>query len=114
MFEAIISFMFLPFLSLAQPIASEPESIAVREFSLEKRYEDSFVNEVFKDNILLTLKYLSGEKIDPRKINFETIRKPFDYKIVLKPRETFAFHDDALPEFQGRIVKTTNAHFNAQ
>ena len=114
MLGTIISFLLLPFLIQGQPLVANPEPIAVREFSLEKRYEDSFVNDVFRDNILLTLKYLTQDKIDPKKINFEKIRKSFDYKIVLKPRETFAFHDDVLPEFEGKIAKTTNAHFNGQ
>lgn len=114
MLGTIISFLLLPFFIQGQPHVANPEPIAVREFSLEKRYEDSFVNDVFRDNILLTLKYLTLEEINPKKINFERVRKPFDYKIVLKPRETFAFHDDVLPEFEGKIAKTTNAHFNGQ
>lgn len=114
MFEAIIFFILLPFLSLGQPIAADPEPIAVREFSLEQRYADSFVNTVFKDNILLTVKYLAGEKIDPQNIDWSTIEKSFEYKIVLKPGETFAFHDDVLPEFEAKVSKTTNAHFNSQ
>ena len=88
--------------------------IAVHEFSLEKRYADSFVNDVFKDNILLNVKYLAHEKIDPKKVNFEDVRKPFEYEFILKPGETFAFHDDVLPEHDGKVTKTTNAHFNSQ
>lgn len=115
MLGTLISFIFLPFLIQGQPImATVPEPIAVREFSLEQRYANSFVNKVFKDNILLTVKYLAGEKIDPKKIDWKTIEKPFEYKLILKPGETFAFHDDVLPEFQGKVSKTTNAHFNAQ
>ncbi|OGH18603.1 MAG: hypothetical protein A2868_02460 [Candidatus Levybacteria bacterium RIFCSPHIGHO2_01_FULL_40_15b] len=115
MLNTIISFILLPFLIQGQPIiAGNVEPLASREFSLEKRYADAFVNSVFKDNILLTLKYLSGEEIDPGKVDFEKVRKPFEYKFVLKPRETFAFHDDVLPEFQGKVSKTTNAHFNGQ
>jgi len=115
MLNTIISFILLPFLIQGQPIiAGNVEPLASREFSLENRYTSEFVNDVFKDNILLTLKYLAQEKIDPKKINFEKVRKPFDYRIVLKPRETFAFHDDVLPEFEGKIAKTTNAHFNGE
>lgn len=89
-----------------------PEPLAQREFSLDNRYGNSFVNNVFKDNILLVLKYASGEKIEPKKINWETVEKPFTYNLALKPGETFAFHDDVLPEFTGKLSKTTNAHFN--
>lgn len=115
MINTIISFLFLPFFIQGQIVSANiVEPLAVREFSLEKRYDDSFVNEVFKDNILLTVKYLAGENIDPKKMNWETIEKPFEYKLTLKPGETFAFHDDVLPEYDGKVVKTTNAHFNAQ
>lgn len=115
MLGTLISFIFFPFLIQGQPVVvNSPEPIAVRQFSLEQRYADSFVNTVFKDNILLTIKYLAGEKIDPKNINFEEIRKPFEYKLVLKPGEAFAYHDDVLPSFEGKIVKTTNAHFNTQ
>lgn len=112
MLSTIISFLLLPFLIQGQPQVANLEPIAVREFSLEKRYDSSFVNGVFKDNILLTLKYLSGEEIDPRKVDFEKVRKPFEYKFVLKSGEIFAFHDDVLPELEGKVSKTTNAHFN--
>ena len=124
MINAISSFLFLPFFLTGQPVVANTlkplaspgsgQYLASREFSLEKRYDNSFVNEVFKDNILLTIKYLSGEEIDPRKVDFEKIRKPFEYKFVLKSGETFAFHDDVLPELEGKITKTTNAHFNAR
>ena len=114
MFGTIISFLLLPFLIQGQPGVANPEPIAVREFSLEKRYADSFVNDVFKDNILLNVKYLAHEKIDPKKVNFEDVRKPFEYEFILKPGETFAFHDDVLPEHDGKVTKTTNAHFNSQ
>src|SRR3989338_7030947 len=115
MLNTIISLILLPFLIQVQPIiAGNVEPLASREFSLEKRYDNSFVNSVFKDNILLNIKYLAGEKIDPREINWDEVRKPFEYKLILKSGETFAFHDDVLPEFEGKIAKTTNAHFNSQ
>lgn len=115
MLGILISFILLPFLIQGQPVITDVvEPIAVREFSLTQRYADSFVNTVFKDNILLTIKYLAGEKIDPRNIDWSNIEKPFSYKFVLKPGETFAFHDDVLLEFEGKVTKTSNAHFNAQ
>lgn len=115
MLELIISFLFFPFAIIGQPVATDSNHVlSEHEFSLNKRYEDSFVNGVFKDNILLTIDYISGKKIEPTKIDWENLQKPFQYKLVLKPGETFAFHDDVLPKFQGKISKTTNAHFNAQ
>ncbi len=70
--------------------------LSSHEISLENRYPVKSVNEVFKYNILHTLD-LMGES-----------------GFILKPDETFAFHDDVLPKYKDKVVKTTNAHFNGQ
>lgn len=88
--------------------------MASHEMSLENRYGDIYVNDVFKDNILLTLRYLEGSVSEADKISWEAVKKPFKYEFSLKPKEEFAFHDTILPEYAGNIVKTTNAHFNYQ
>ncbi len=98
---------------MGQPVVNTAQ-LSYHEFSLNNRYGDSFVNNVFKDNILLTTAYANGEKIDPAKIDWGKIEKPFQYKLVLKPGETFAFHDDVLPQYIGKVNKTTNSHFNFQ
>ncbi len=116
MLETIAAFLFLPFLVKGQPVPvvkNVTKPLAVREFSLNNRYQNSSVNDVFKDNILLTLDYVRGVKVNPAKIDWDSIRKPFVYTLVLKPNETFAFHDDVLPEYKGKVNKTTNAHFNS-
>lgn len=79
--------------------------LASREMSLSNRHADNFVNEVFKNNILLNLAYLSGQ------VNFPT--KPFQYEFRLNPNETFAYHEDVKDKYKDSLVKTTNAHFNA-
>ena len=33
--------------------------------------------------------------------------------MTLQPGEVFAFHDDTLPQFAGKKIVTTNAHFDA-
>ena len=86
--------------------------LGTQSFSLEKRYADTFVNGVFKDNILLTLAYMRGLNKTSTP-NWSDIEKPFTYSITLQPGEVFAFHQDVLPEFAGKVVKTTNAHFGA-
>lgn len=88
--------------------------LAVREISLAKRHENSSVNTVFKNNILLNLYYMEGKVKDKDSINWEEIKEPFSYSFVLDPNKTFAFQEDALPEYEGKIAKTTNAHFNFQ
>ncbi len=82
--------------------------------SLENRYGDTYVNNVFKDNILLTLRYMEGSVTEAGNISWEAVQKPFRYEMILKPDEIFAFHDTVLPEYDGSVDKTTNAHFNYQ
>lgn len=87
--------------------------LAAQEMSLENRYSNSFVNEVFKDNILLNLAYMRGEDINPKKVNWDAIRSPFTYEFELGSGKVFAFHDDVSEKYRTLLVKHTNAHFNA-
>ncbi len=91
---------------------SKQYTLSQDNFSLEKRYDSTFVNDVFKENILLTLKYLNGDVKNSGDIKWNDIEKPFSFEFALKPGEVFAFHDDVLPEYQGKVVKETNTHFN--
>ena len=86
--------------------------LATRSFSMENRYGNEFVNTVFKDNILLTLNYMTGAVKNKNEINWDNIEKPATYEFTLKPGEGFAFHDQILSTYKDSIVKTTNAHFN--
>ncbi len=86
--------------------------LATHSFSLNNRYGNDYVNGVFKDNILLTLKYLDGSVKAADEISWENIEKPFRYEFTLQPGQIFAFHDKLLPQYAGKVVKTTNAHFN--
>ncbi len=87
--------------------------LASRQFSLENRYAVASVNTVFKDNILLTLHYMSGDIKAKNQISWDNIEKPFQYTFTLQPNEKFAFHDGLLPKYEKGLVKTTNAHFNS-
>src|SRR5687767_48788 len=86
--------------------------LSSRSISLENRQADRWINSVFKDNILLTMSYLRGEVKNRSEINWEKVREPFKYEMVLEPNEIFAYHDDFLPAYKGKVTKTTNAHFN--
>ncbi|MBI4084860.1 MAG: VanW family protein [Candidatus Levybacteria bacterium] len=88
------------------------ETISKQTLSLSNRNANPFVNGIFKDNILLNVAYISGKVINPSQINWSELQKPFIYEFTLKPGEAFAFHDDVLPEFTGKVVKTGNSHFN--
>lgn len=92
--------------------ALNEQVLSVRDFSLENRYPDKWVSDIFKDNILLTMAYMRGYE-KSQDVNWTVVEKPFHYEMVLKPGEVFAFHDDVLPEYAGKVVKTTDSHFNS-
>jgi hypothetical protein len=89
------------------------EPLATHSISLEKRFLDSeYVSDIMADNILLNLAYLNNDEINPINVDWEKVRKLKRVEFTLQPDEVFAFHNDALPQYQ-QFVKTTNAHFNA-
>lgn len=90
-----------------------PKALSEVSYSLSNRYSNTFVNNVFSDNILLTIAYLDGKvkKGDP--IDWEKVKADWEVKFSLKPGETFAFHDAVLDKYKGKIASTTNAHFNS-
>lgn len=105
----------LSILALSQGQPALPASdhlLATHQMSLENRYEDKWVNNIFKENILLNLAYLRGDMADKSKINWDEVKKPFTYEFKLDPAQTFAYHEDVLDKYQGKVALTTNAHFN--
>ncbi len=113
MFQTILLTLSL-FVSIATgsagSVINHDKILAQRSFSLEYRYPDKWVSEIFKDNILLALAYLRGYS-KTEEMNWTAVEKPFHYEFILKPGEVFAFHDDVLPQYQEHIVKTTGSHF---
>lgn len=97
----------------AQPQIEADSSVvlASHTISLENRYSNDYVNNVFRDNILLALNYTSGEVTDKNDINWDEIEQPFHYEFVLKPGEEFAFHEHTLPDYSINVVHTTNSNF---
>lgn len=94
-------------------VLGSEDVLATRAFSLSNRYGVQSVNEVFKKNILLNLAYLDGSVTKKSEIDWDKVLNPSDYSFELKPGETFAYHETVLPIYKGKVVKTTNAHFNA-
>lgn len=116
MFNILLTILLLPHLIMGGvniDQKSVEKTLAQRQMSLEKRYSNKFVNDVFRDNILLTIDYLAEKNINPTNVDWKKVNQPFEYRLVLKPGETFAFHDDVLPEYKDKVNKTTNAHFNS-
>ena len=107
--------LILSLISIIPSLAAKGDLyMASHEMSLENRYGNTYVNDVFKDNILLTLRYLEGSVTGADQISWEEVKKPFKYEFSLKPDEQFIFHDTTLPEYTKNVVKATNAHFNYQ
>ncbi len=92
---------------------AQRQLLAEHTMPLGDRYPVPSVNTVFRDNILLTVAYMSGVVKNSSQINWDTIHRPTTYEFTLQPGEVFAFHDDVLPEFAGKKIVTTNAHFDA-
>lgn len=103
---ALISYQPVP-----QVLGASSVALASRSFSLEDRYNNKFVNDVFKDNILLTLKYMDSEVKTKSDISWPDIEKPFHFEFTLAPGDGFAFDTNMLPAYSKNIVKTTNARF---
>lgn len=104
-----------PFVPLF-PAEYEPqqnELLASSELDLGSRYSNSYISNVFKDNILLNLSYLAGRVQNADQVYWANIRKPFSHEFVLKPGEVFAYHDNVLPEYAQETVRTTNSTFGA-
>ena len=102
----------VPISPLGQNFASEVRLSDVN-YSLQNRYTNTYVNDVFSDNILLTLAYMRGKVKKGDVIAWDQVRSPFVYKLQLKPGQTFAFHDRVQGEYLGPELVTTNAHFNS-
>ncbi len=99
--------------SRPQILGFSAEVLASHQFSLENRYDVASVNGVFKDNILLTLRYLDNPALTKDQIDWDEVEKPFHTDFTLDSGQGFAFHDKTLSDYSDKIVKTTNAHFNS-
>lgn len=99
--------------SLTNPLPKD-DLLAQKEMSLDNRYQNKFVNDVFRNNIVLNLAYMAHKVSSTKDIRWEEVLKPFQYEFKLDPNKTFAYHEDVENKYQGKISKTTNAHFNFQ
>lgn len=93
------------------PLGSEM-MLARHEFSLSKRYEDSFINSAFKKNILLTVAYMRGLIKEGEQVNWSEVEKPFVWRFRLEPGKTISYHDIVFPRYKEATPLTT-AHFTS-
>lgn len=112
--EILTNIIAAAMILLINPLGiTTPKTLSNVSYSLSNRYSDAFVNDVFSDNILLTMAYLGGKVRKGDTISWEAVEADQEVKFVLKPGETFAFHDAVLEKYQGKVTVTTNAHFNS-
>jgi len=112
--EILTNIIAAAMILLINPLGiTTPRTLSNVSYSLSNRYSDAFVNDVFSDNILLTLAYLGGKVKMGDVISWESVEADWEVEFALKPGETFAFHDAVLEKYKGKVAVTTNAHFNS-
>ena len=110
----IIFFIITLFLGKILPeqmVLAKHLPLSQHSISLTDRYENHYVNNVFRENILLTIAYMMGSVRKASDIDWQSINKPNHLSFILKPGEVFAFHDDVLSTYRDKKIITTNAHF---
>jgi hypothetical protein len=122
MYKKVLTIVILSFILCASQVRSEGPLFPITHtdtvlsehtMPMNDRYAVPSVSDVFKDNILLTISYLSGRTKQGDTVDWNTVRQDFTYKLTLQPGDVFAFHNDVLPEYAGKNVITANAHFSA-
>lgn len=108
----LINLITATVITVTQPLVPQDHQLASHEMNLNDRQPVPYVNQVFKDNILLNMAYMRNTVSMQNSLNWIEVEKPFHYEFKLEPGQTFAFHEDTLPEYKGKVAKTTNAHFN--
>jgi len=107
----------VPVVEKSAVLASKSEVLARESLDMTKRNPDKAVSDIFRDNILLNLHYMYGDvekvKIESTNnsneyvdINWDKVREPLNFSLVLEPGELLAFHDELLPEFRNLKVKS--------
>ncbi|HSA84176.1 MAG TPA: hypothetical protein VLF20_04805, partial [Patescibacteria group bacterium] len=71
-----------PFFPVQEAYSSNETRLATHEMSLETRYANPAINDVFKDNILLTLSYMSGRVKTASDIHWDDVRAERQYELV--------------------------------
>lgn len=88
-------------------------TLASRSMSLNKRYGYENPDNVYKDNILLNLAYLSGSVKSKNDINWDDLHKPTSIRFSLEPGQVFAYHDLIAEEYKKDVAVTVHTNFGA-
>lgn len=117
LFTSFIAFLiisvYLTKVLPARAVLVKNSTLTQKTMSLNNRYGNSYVNSIFRKNILLSLAYMDGRVHNKSDINWSELEKPSVYKIELHQGKIFAFHEYILPAYKDRPIVTTNAHFSS-
>lgn len=112
-FTTIFASLIVGTTPLSPTSVSIPSELSSRQISLSNRHAVTSVNEVMKKNILLNVAYLNKSVEKKQDISWDTITRSFSTYFILQPGDVFAYHDHVLPEYEGTVDITTNAHFSS-
>ena len=108
-----VSLVLAPARTFLSPLAETQEVVLVEHnLDLTNRAKNEYTNEIFVDNILLSLHHLNSEE-KTSVVDWEQINQPFEVSFTLEPGAIFAFHDTTYPEFSDPAV-TMNTEFSRQ
>jgi hypothetical protein len=112
---ALSSMISLHSLPVPSAVLSPQRQVLVSHtISLQNRYPNQAVNKVFKDNILLNMAYMGNKIPKTNAVDWSALEQPSHVEFTLQPGQVFAYQEDSLPSYQGKVVKTSEAHFNGQ
>jgi hypothetical protein len=111
----IVSGTYANLSNTQEDLTSNKVALASQSFSLKNRYSTEYINDVFVDNILLTLLYMDNVIPKSQSVDWEVVRQDREVSFTLNPGETFAFHGKLNPNYENSdtVVKTTNSRFIA-
>lgn len=97
-----------------QPYAEQAQiELGSRSISLNTRYGYELPDNVYKDNILLNLAYLSGVVKSKSEINWDQLHQPKTIQFSLEPGQRFAYHDMIAPEYKDNVALAVHTNFGA-
>lgn len=109
----VITSAMLAINSLTTTLPYTAQTLSDHEIKLDQRVEGGGpMSDTMADNILLNLAYLNHDQIDPENVNWAKVKANRTISFKLEPNQTFAFQEDVLPKYQGKVALTTNAHFS--
>lgn len=97
-----------------QPIYEQAHiELGSKSMSLNTRYGYESPENVYKDNILLNLAYISGAVKSKSDINWDELRQPKAIEFSLEPGQRFAYHDLIDPKYKDNLALAVKTNFGA-